>query len=71
MPMVKMITQSDHVYAGRALRAGDEFDCEPQHVHVMETLGRARVAKGEVPNTYQTRDMSAAGKRRRSPRVAK
>lgn len=60
--MVKMITQSEHVYAGRALRAGDAFDCEPQHVHLMTVLGRARTAPQEVP-VYETRDMVARTRR--------
>jgi hypothetical protein len=59
--MVRMITTSAHVYAGKQLTAGDEFDCEKPHVHVMTVLGRARVKEApvEVKNTYRTRDMTA------------
>jgi hypothetical protein len=62
MEMVKMITISEHVYAGRQLKSGDEFDCESVHVHLMQTLGRARKAEvpaQEVTQKYRTRDMTA------------
>lgn len=51
--MVRMRSESSHVYAGRALRAGEEFDCEPQHVYLMTALGCAR----KVEQVYQTREL--------------
>lgn len=64
--MVLMLSESSHVYAGRALRAGDEFECEPQHVHLMTVLGRARKVEPKVEQVYRTRDMQARGKRKKS-----
>lgn len=66
--MVRMVATSEHVYAGRALGAGDEFDCESQHVELMKLLGRACI-KEAAREVYQTRDLVAVGKRRK--RLAK
>lgn len=65
MDMVRMVTTLPHVYAGKSLAVDDEFDCEKPHVHVMETLGRARKKEAPAQQQYQTRDMTAAPKRRR------
>lgn len=67
MDMVRMVTTSEHVYAGRALKAGDEFDCEKQHVILMTVRRCAHVKESttEAP-TYQTRAMTAGKTRRRA-----
>jgi hypothetical protein len=60
MDMVRMVATAKHDYAGRHLVEGDEFDCEPQHVIVMETLGRGKKkADGKARNNYATRQMTA------------
>ena len=67
MDMVRMVTISEHVYAGHRLHAGDEFDCEKVHVDLMQKLGRARV-KEDAPEggqEYRTRDMTAKRRTRR------
>lgn len=64
MQMVRMVTTSGHVYAGRSLSEGDEFDCEPQHVNLMEILSRAK--KKEAAQSYVTREMTAETPRRRN-----
>lgn len=63
---VRMRTQSTHVYAGRRLESGDEFDCEEPHVSLFETLGRAvRVTEQRSDDlTYGTRAMTARRGRR-------
>jgi hypothetical protein len=68
MEMVRMITISGHVYAGRQLKNGDEFDCEAVHVSVMQILGRAR-RKDEAladEQKYRTRDMTTRRSRVKS-----
>ena len=62
--MVKMraITEG-HQYAGRVLSKGEEFDCEPRFVAILEGLGRAR--RAEQSQEYLTREMRAAAPPRR------
>lgn len=62
MEMVRMITTSSLVYAGKSLAAGEEFDCEKTDVHVLTVTGRARVKEAE--STYLTRNMTARRGRR-------
>jgi len=65
--MIRMISKNQHVYAGRILQPGDEFDVEPQHVHLMTVLGRAERKPDPVPQeepTYGTRAMTARRTRR-------
>jgi hypothetical protein len=57
--MVRMISEARHVYAGRELKPGDEFDCEPLHVQLMTVLGRARKLESKQRQVYRTRDMRA------------
>lgn len=68
--MVRMVSEASHVYAGRALKAGDEFDCEPQHVDLMKILKRARVQedKKHEPQVYLTREMKAGSVRSKRKR---
>ena len=60
---VRMVATAEHQYAGRRLYAGDEYDCEPQHVPVMLRLGWAAPQDGitEEPKKrrYQRRDLQA------------
>ena len=63
MEMVKMIALSEHVYAGRQLKNGDEFSCEAVHVSVMEILGRARRQDEVQEQSYRTREMTAKSRR--------
>ena len=59
---VRMTAQAEHQYAGRRLRAGDEYDCEEQHVELMRKLGWASPseAKAEVQRRqYRRRDLQA------------
>lgn len=71
MQTLRMVTIAPHAYAGHALRAGDEYDCEAQHVAHFEKLGWARrkdaPQNAELPGqagqnaqNYGTRDMRAA-----------
>jgi hypothetical protein len=62
MEMVRMVTTSEHVYAGHRLAVDEEFDCEEQHVDLMHKLGRAKLV--EARPAYQTRDMTAEAPRR-------
>lgn len=67
MAMVRMITTAEHQYAGRRLRAGQRYDCEPQHVALMRRLGWARPVekeKEEEELTYQTRHLEAEAPKR-------
>ena len=63
---VRMVATAEHQYAGRRLYAGDEYDCEPQHVSVMRRLGWAapvnNKAEEDKPKKrrYQRRDLQAA-----------
>lgn len=72
MTRVKMISQADHEYDNRKLKAGDLFDCEPGHVELMTRLGRAVEAPQGDETTrdlgpeldaanqkYKTRDLKA------------
>lgn len=71
--MVRMVTTSPHVYAGHSLAVNEEFDCEPQHVHLMQTLGRARPKADEAADRspqYRTRDLTASGTRGRRKALA-
>lgn len=69
MEIVQMVATAKHDYAGRHLVEGDEFDCEKQHVHVMEILGRGK--KKESGNGYLTRQMTASTETLRLPRKQK
>lgn len=42
MQMIRMVSIQQHQYAGRRLHAGDEFDCEEQHLDLMRKMGWAR-----------------------------
>jgi hypothetical protein len=67
MQMVRMVVTAEHQYAGRRLHAGQEYDCEPQHVALMQQHGWAR-RKDEAAapsQQYQTRDMAAKRPRSR------
>lgn len=63
MEMIRMVSTSEHLYAGRRLYAGDEFDCEKQHVELMANLGRAKPV--EKKQTYETRALTANTRSRR------
>lgn len=66
--MIEMITESEHVYAGKQLLPGDKFLCEPQHVILMTVRRCARKVE-EAPTRaqeYQTRDMVPSRRRRRN-----
>lgn len=52
--MARMISVVRHEYAGRELKAGDEFEVEDKHVQLLTTLGRATLAQ-----TYETRVLTA------------
>ena len=65
MEMVKMITTAEHQYAGKRLYAGDEFDCEDQHIELMAKMGWAKPAKR---STYGTRALTASTKSSRRRR---
>lgn len=58
---VRMVSEAQHIYAGKRLEPGDEFDCEPKHVSFMKALGRARlIVNGTLRGqTYETRVMTA------------
>lgn len=57
---VRMVATDQLEYAGRSMVAGDEFDCEEQHVKVFETIKRARVADERKNGlSYGTRAMTA------------
>lgn len=58
MEMVRMVSTSEHVYAGRRLYAGEEFDCEEQHVDLMAKLGRAKPVQRS--QGYETRVLTAS-----------
>lgn len=60
MLTTKMRSKMPHEYAGKNLEAGDEFDCEQDHIQLLSALGRAEVIPQQVANTYVTRDMLAA-----------
>lgn len=62
--MTRMISSSYHVYGGRALNAGDEFDAETIHVRLLVVLGRARVKPAPAEPTYSTRALTARRTRR-------
>lgn len=71
MHMVRMISIATHDYAGHRLHADQEFDCEAQHVSLMQKLGRARpkddaaanaTSAAQPANNYATRDMKAEGR---------
>lgn len=65
--MIRMIATNQHVYAGRILRPGEEFDVEPQHVKVLTLVGFAERKPDPVPQeepTYGTRAMTARRTRR-------
>jgi hypothetical protein len=58
MEMIKMVTTAEHQYAGRRLYAGDEFDCEEQHIELMAKMGWAKpVKRGQI---YGTRALTAS-----------
>jgi hypothetical protein len=58
--MPKMISKVAHIYAGRALSAGDPFEADTQYVATLVALGRAELAPMQSAQQYQTRDMAAA-----------
>lgn len=63
MQMVRMITTAEHQYAGRRLRAGDEYDCEEIHVPLMRKMKWSREVEAtysKVKRGYKRRDMKAA-----------
>ena len=72
--MVRMVVMKEHQYRGRRLHAGEEYDCEPQHVSVFERLGWARPAERKAEEetvteprrelAYSTRRMEAEEPRR-------
>lgn len=63
---VLMIATAEHQYAGRRLRPDEQYECEPQHVSLMERLGWARPAASADPAlTYQTRALTANTRGRR------
>jgi hypothetical protein len=60
--MKRLRALKDFEYATRALKAGDEFDCEPNHAHTLETVGHAEEVVQERPKrAYHRRDMKAEG----------
>lgn len=60
MQMVRMVTTAEHQYAGRRLRAGDEYDCESIHVPLMKQHGwsRPQEPQGERAADYDTRALA-------------
>lgn len=57
---VRMVALDRFIYAGKSLKADDEFDCEEDHVHVLTLIGHARVAsKPKNGLSYGTRAMTA------------
>ncbi len=51
------------VYAGKALKVGDEFEADEKDVHVLRVGKLATPAEqGPVPGEYLTRDMTARRK---------
>lgn len=74
--MPERVSKVEHEYAGRRLKVGERFDCEPQHVAMMLAIGRVEPEEGEPgyvgrdlqaggPTNYMTRDLQAAPPRRR------
>lgn len=65
--MTRMIATSPHVYAGRNITPGEEFDVEDAHVKVWVILGRAKLKEQPASDlTYGTRALTARrGKRAR------
>lgn len=65
--MIRMVSVAElpHVYAGKVLEKGAEFDVEPQHVRLMTVLGRAVLKEEPNSQTYATRDMVPPTSRRR------
>lgn len=63
--MTRMIATSNHVYAGREIRAGEEIDVEAEHVNLWVLLGRAKLKEQPASDlTYGTRALTARrGKR--------
>jgi len=62
--MISMVTKQAHVYAGKKLRAGDEFVASKQDARLLVALGRAErkqetsvevVVPHETPRVYKTR----------------
>lgn len=69
--MVRMTVVKEHQYRGKRLRAGEQYDCEPQHVAVFVRLGWARPAEREEEGhaaTYRTRHLEAEAPRRKRAR---
>ena len=73
--MVSMIVTKEHQYAGRRLRPGQRYECEPQHVALFTRLGWARPAEREEAEdrslSYETRHMEAESPRRKRGRPRK
>lgn len=59
-----MVVTAEHRYAGHRLHAGQEYDCEKQHVELMQKLGWAKPVEepGERSASYNTRVMTARGR---------
>lgn len=45
---MERISKVDHEYGGRQLKAGERFDCEPQHVWLLLAIGRITPEEGEI-----------------------
>ncbi len=57
--VVRMIATSRQMYAGRALKAEEEFDAAEDEVGELEAIKMARKADEPVKRIYQRRDMEA------------
>lgn len=64
--MQKLIAKALRSYAGKPLSTGESFDCQDEHVKTLTTSRLAELPKDEERQTYQTRDMGAAQRRRRA-----
>ena len=76
--MPERLCKVPHTYAGRQIEVGQRFEVDPADVELMLAMGRIEREDGDKvpahvnardaatwPNTYTTRDMSAARPARR------
>lgn len=65
--MVRMVVTAEHQYAGHRLPVGKEYDCEEQHVSLMQRMGWARPV-AEADTVYESRAVTAEGPEPRAKR---
>lgn len=56
-PLVRMRAEARFDYADVTREIGDEFDAEPQHVHLLTVIGHASLVP--TGGTYRRRDLVA------------